>query len=56
MTNRLETALEQTANVFIEMAQELKSLREEISDLQVMIHKHESLNYDLSQVFKKYGG
>ena len=55
MTNRLETALEQTANVFIEMAQELKHLREEISELQVMVHKHESCNHELAQVFKKYG-
>ena len=56
MTNRLEIALEQTANVFIEMAKELKNLRTEISNLQVMVHKHESLNDDLAQVFKKYGG
>ena len=54
MTNRLEVALEQTATVFIEMAKELKKLREEISDLQVMVHRHESINYDLAQVFKKY--
>lgn len=55
MTNRLETALEQTANVFIEMARELKSLREEISELQLMVHKHDSCNRELAQVFQKYG-
>ena len=55
MTNRLETVLEQTANVFIEMAQELKRLREEIGDLEVLVHKHESFNSELRHLFDKYG-
>lgn len=33
MTNRLETALEQVGNVFIEMAKEIRELKEEIADL-----------------------
>lgn len=33
MTNRLEVALEQTANVFIEMAKEIRELKAEIADL-----------------------
>jgi hypothetical protein len=33
MTNRLETALEQTGQVFIEMAKEIKALKEEIEEL-----------------------
>ena len=55
MTNRLEIALEQTANVFMEMAQEIRVLKEEIGELQVMVHRHESCNHELAQVFKKYG-
>ena len=55
MTNRLEIALEQTANVFIEMAKELKNLRTEISDLQLMVHKQESCNREIAQVLNKYG-
>lgn len=53
MTNRLEIALEQTANVFMEMAQEIRSLKEEISDMQVLVHKHETINYKLAEVFKE---
>lgn len=33
MTNKLETALEQTGQVFLEMAKEIKILKEEIADL-----------------------
>lgn len=33
MTNRLEMALEQVGGVFIEMAKEIRSLKEEIADL-----------------------
>ena len=53
MTNRLEIALEQTANVFMEMAREIRTLKEEISDMQVLVHKHETVNYELAQVFKR---
>ena len=55
MTNRLETALEQTAKVFMEMAQEIRALKEEIAEMQVLVHKHETCNHELAQVFKKYG-
>ena len=55
MTNRLETALEQTANVFMEMAQEIRALKEEIADMQVLVHKHETVNYELAKVFKEGG-
>lgn len=53
MTNRLETALEQVGNVFIEMAKEIRALKAEIADLQVLVHKHETTNYRLAQVFKE---
>ena len=53
MTNRLETALEQVGNVFIEMAKEIRELKAEIADLQVLVHKHETVNYKLAQVFKE---
>ena len=54
MTNRLEIALEQTANVFMEMAQEIRNMRCEISELQVLVHKHESTNENLSKVFNNF--
>ena len=53
MTNKLENALEQVGNVFIQMAKEIKSLKEEIADLQIMVHKHETTNSKLAQVFKE---
>lgn len=53
MTNRLEIALEQVGNVFIEMAKEIRDLKAEIADLQVLIHKHETVNDKLAQVFKE---
>ena len=51
-TNRLETALEQTASVFMEMAKEIRALKEEIADIQVLVHRHESINCELARVFK----
>ena len=54
MTNRLETALEQTANVFMEMAQEIRTMRSEIEDLQILVHKHESINGNLSKIFNNF--
>ena len=33
MTNKLETALEQTGQVFLEMAKEIKALKDEIEEL-----------------------
>ncbi len=33
MTNKLETALEQTGQVFLEMANEIRALRAELSEL-----------------------
>lgn len=54
MTNRLETALEETAKVFIEMAQEIRAMRCEIEDLQILVHKHESINENLSKVFNNF--
>ena len=53
MTNRLEIALEQTANVFMEMAQEIRVLKEEIAEMQVLVHKHETINYELAKVFER---
>lgn len=50
MTNRLETALEQVGNVFIEMAKEIRTLKEEIADLQIMIHNHETLKDNMIKV------
>ena len=54
MTNKLESALEQVGNVFLEMAREIKELKTEIEDLQILVHKHETLNDELGRVFKKY--
>lgn len=53
MTNRLEVALEQTAQVFMEMAQEIRTLKEEIAEMEVLVHKHETINYELAKVFKE---
>ena len=55
MTNKLELALEQTGQVFLEMAKEIKTLKEEIADIEVLVHKHESLNYELGKIFSKAG-
>ena len=52
MTNRLELALEQAGQVFMEMAHEIRTLKEEIADMQVMVHKHESINEEMSKIFK----
>lgn len=54
MTNRLEMALEQTAKVFMEMAQEIRALKEEIADMQILVHQHETTNQKLADVFKNY--
>ena len=54
MTNRLEMALEQTANVFMEMAREIRALKEEIAEMHVLVHQHESTNQKLADVFKNY--
>ena len=54
MTNRLEMALEQVGGVFIEMAKEIRSLKEEIADLQVKINKQETVNEGLSKVFHQF--
>ena len=50
MTNRLEQALEQTGQVFIEMAHEIRKLKEEIADMQVLVHKHETINEQIGKV------
>lgn len=47
MTNKLETSLEQTSNVFLEMAKEIKKLREELDELQILVNKHESIGENL---------
>lgn len=54
MTNRLETALEQTANVFMEMAQEIRAMRAELSELEILVHRHESVNENLSKMFNNF--
>ena len=54
MTNKLEVALEEAGKVFIEMAQEIKNLRAEIADLQIIVNKHETLNGELRNVFSKW--
>lgn len=54
MTNKLEVALEQVGQVFLEMAKEIKSLKEEIADLQVLTHKHESLNHEMGKIFNSF--
>ena len=54
MTNRLEQALEQTGQVFIEMAQEIRAMRAEISNLQILVHKHETVNERMGQIFNNF--
>ena len=54
MTNRLEQSLEQTGQVFIEMAKEIKAMREAISELQIMVHKHETVNQKLCNTFYNF--
>lgn len=51
MTNRLEMALEQTGQLFIEMANEIRAMRADIEDLKILVYKHESTNVNLSNVF-----
>ena len=54
MTNRLEQALEQVGNVFIEMAQEIRKLKDEIAELQVLVNRHETVNDKLAEIFRNY--
>lgn len=54
MTNRLDAALEQVGHVFLEMAQEIRELKNSLQDLEVLVHKHESTNCKLGEVFKDY--
>ena len=54
MTNRLEQALEQTGQVFIEMAQEIRKLKEEIAEMQVLVHKNESMKNEMLEVLKRW--
>ena len=54
MTNRLELALEQAGQVFLEMAHEIKDLKTEIEELQILVHKHESVNERMSNIYKGF--
>ena len=54
MTNRLEMALEQVGGVFIEMAKEIRCLKEEIADLQVQINRQETVNEGISKIFHQF--
>ena len=56
MTDKLEIALEQTANIFMEMAKEIKSMRTKIEDLQIIVDKHEAINNNISQIFQNFNG
>ena len=38
----------------MEMAQEIRTMRCVIEDLQVLVHKHESTNEKLSKVFNSF--
>ena len=53
MTNRLELALEQTSNVFMEMAREIRAMRAEIEELQILVHKHETINNQMGLQINK---
>ena len=53
MTNRLELALEQTSNVFMEMAREIRGMRAEIEELQILVHKHETINNQMGLQINK---
>ena len=54
MTNRLELALEQAGQVFLEMAHEIKALKTEIAELQILVNKHESVNERMSNIYKSF--
>lgn len=54
MTNKIETVCEQLSALFQEFSKEMRSLKEEIADLQIQSNKLESLKDDLRQIFNKY--
>ena len=54
MTNKMEQALQSAAEAFAAMAEEVRQIRTDIEDIQVMVHKHETLNNELANLFRKY--
>lgn len=54
MTDKMEQALQSAAEAFTVMAEEVRKIRTDIEGIQAMVHKHESLNNELSDLFRKY--
>lgn len=54
MTNRLELALEQAGQVFMEMAHEIRALKGEIAELQVQVNRQETVNEGISKIFHQF--
>ena len=54
MTDKMEQALQSAAEAFAVMAEEVRQVRIDIEGIQAMVHKHEDLNNELADLFRKY--
>ena len=54
MTDKMEQALQSAAEAFTVMAEEVRKIRTDINDIQNMVYKHETLNHELADLFRKY--
>ena len=50
MTNRIEVILKQMAELCLELADEFKHQRENISELEILVHRHETINDNTERV------
>ena len=50
----MEQALQSAAEAFAIIAQEVRQIRTDIDSIQSMVHKHETLNNELADLFRKY--
>ena len=54
MTDKMEQALQSAAEAFSMMAEEVRQIRTDIDSIQDMVHRHENLNNELANLFRKY--
>ena len=54
MTNKIESVCEQMASLFHQFACEVRSLRDEMAELQIQSNKHETLKDELKELLNKY--
>ena len=54
MTNNMEEALHSAAEALLTIADEVKKMEADINDLRAMVHKHEGLNNELANLFKRF--